>query len=173
MATHLYNTMSPFEHRAPGAIGAVLVDDRITAGLIADGVHSHPASVRLAVLAKGPERIALVSDLMQAAGMPPGTYELGGQSVIVDGATARLADRTLAGSIVTLDEAIRNVVAWTSATPAEAILMATETPARLLGRADLGRLAPGAHADLVLFDAVLNVESTLVAGQFAHRRAPV
>lgn len=173
MATHLYNTMSPFGHRAPGAIGAALVDDRVSVGLIADGVHSHPASVRLAVLAKGAERIALVSDLMQAAGMPPGTYELGGQSVIVDGATARLADRTLAGSIVTLDEAIRKVVAWTGSTPAEAIAMATETPARLLNRPDLGRLVPGAHADLALLSSDLHVESTIVAGQFAHRRAAV
>ena len=77
MATHLFNAMSPFGHREPGAIGAVLTDGRVTAGLIADGVHSHPAALRLAFQAKGPDRIALVTDMMAAAGMPPGTYRLG------------------------------------------------------------------------------------------------
>ncbi len=117
MATHLYNAMSPFGHRAPGVIGAALVDDRVTVGLIADGVHSHPASVRLAIRAKGADRIALVSDIMPAAGMPPGVYTLGGQTVTVDETTAKLADGTLAGSIATLDQAVRNIVRWTDATP--------------------------------------------------------
>lgn len=170
MATHLYNAMSPFGHRAPGAIGAALVDPRVTVGLIADGVHSHPASIDLAVRAKGPARIALVSDLMQAAGMPPGNYELGGQTVIVDGSTARLPGGALAGSIVTVDQAIRNVVAWTDAAPAQAVQMASEVPARLLGLSDRGRLADGFAADLVLFDANLNVETTIIAGQFVHHR---
>ena len=170
MATHLYNAMSPFGHRTPGAIGAALVDARVTVGLIADGVHSHPASIDLAVRAKGPERIALVSDLMQAAGMPPGNYELGGQTVIVDGSTARLPGGALAGSIVTLDQAVRNVVAWTDADPAQAIQMASEIPARLLGLPDRGRLSAGFAADLVLFDADLNVQATIIGGEIVHRR---
>jgi N-acetylglucosamine-6-phosphate deacetylase len=170
MATHLYNAMSPFRHRAPGAIGAALVEDRVTVGLIADGVHSHPASVRLAVRAKGAERIALVSDMMPAAGMPPGRYEFGGQPVTVDGAAARLENETLAGSVVTLDRAIRNVVRWTGATPAEAIRMASEAPARLLGLPGQGRITPAYAADLVLFDGTLNVEATIVGGQIVFRR---
>lgn len=170
MATHLYNAMSAFAHRSPGAIGAALVDQRLTVGLIADGVHSHPASINLAVRAKGAERVALVSDMMPAAGMPPGNYELGGQAVIVDGAAARLADQTLAGSIVTLDQAIRNIVAWTGATPAEAIRMASEIPARLLGLSDTGRIAPRLVADLVLFDDDLNIEATIVAGRAVFGR---
>jgi N-acetylglucosamine-6-phosphate deacetylase len=171
MATHLFNAMSPFRHRAPGAIGAGLVDDRVTVGLIADGVHCHPASIRLALAAKGAERIALVTDMMPAAGMPPGRYELGGQAVTVDGVSATLADGKLAGSIMTLDQAIRNVVSWTEATPAEAIRMASEVPARLLGLTDIGRMATGFVADLVLLDDELTVETTIVGGRVVYRRS--
>jgi N-acetylglucosamine-6-phosphate deacetylase len=170
MATHLYNAMSPFSHRTPQATGAALVDDRVTVGLIADGIHSHPASIQLAFRAKGPERIALVSDLMPAAGMPPGQYEFGGQRVSVDATTATLDDGTLAGSIVPLDQAIRNVINWTTATPAEAIRMASETPARLLGLKDSGRIAAGCLADLVLFDDTFDVVATIVGGQVVYRR---
>jgi N-acetylglucosamine-6-phosphate deacetylase len=169
MATHLYNAMRGFAHRAPGAAGAALTDDRVTVGLIADGVHSHPAGVRLAVRAKGAERVALVTDMMSAAGMPPGQYELGGQTVTVDATSARLADGTLAGSIVTLDQAIRNVVQWTGATPVEAIRMASAVPARLLGLTERGRLAAGCVADLVLFDDGLNVEATIIGGEIVFR----
>jgi N-acetylglucosamine-6-phosphate deacetylase len=168
MVTHLYNAMSPFAHRAPGVIGAALVDDRVTVGLIPDGVHSHPASVQLAVRAKGPDRIALVTDMMPAAGMPPGQYQFGGQTVIVDGNSAKLADGTLAGSIVTMDQAIRNVVRWTDATPAEAIRMACEFPARLIGLSGRGQLHPGYRADLTLFNADLSVRATVVNGHIAH-----
>lgn len=170
MATHLYNAMSPFGHRAPGAIGAALVDDRITIGLIADGVHSHPASLQLAVRAKGPERIALVTDMMAAAGMPPGRYTLGGQEVITDGVAARLPNGTLAGAVLTMDAAIRNIIRWTEATPAEALRMATEIPARLLGMSDLGRIAAGAEADLTLFDRELRVVATIVGGRVVYQR---
>lgn len=165
MATHLYNAMSPLAHRAPGAVGGALTDDRVAVGLIADGVHVHPAAVRLAVRAKGPGRVALVTDMMSAAGMPPGTYPLGGRAVTADGTTARLADGTLAGSVLTMDAAVRNIVRWTDATPAEALQMASATPARLLGLADRGQIAVGARADLVLLDAALTVRATLVAGE--------
>lgn len=170
MATHLFNAMSPFAHRAPGAIGAALVDDRVTVGLIVDGVHCHPASVRLAVRAKGPERIALITDAIAAAGMPPGSFELGEQRVTVDATSARLADGTLAGAILTLDQAIRNVVAWTDATPVEAIRMAAETPARALGFDRIGRIAVGNDADLTLFDDGLNVQATVVGGRIVYQR---
>jgi N-acetylglucosamine-6-phosphate deacetylase len=170
MATHLYNAMAPFRHRAPGAAGAALLDDRISVGLIADGAHNHPESVKLAVRAKGPDRIALVTDMMPAAGMPPGRYAFGGQTVTVDGIIATLRDGTLAGSVVPLDQAIRNVIAWTGATPADAIRMASEVPARLLGLTDTGLIAAGCMADLVLFDAEFNVAATIIAGQIAFRR---
>ncbi len=170
MATHLYNAMSPFGHRSPGAIGATLDDDRLTAGLIVDGVHCHPAAVRVALRAKGIEGICLVSDMMPAAGMPPGRYSLGGREVVVDDTSARLADGTLAGSILTLDQAIRNVVAWTGTPVADALRMASEVPARLLGLTRRGRIAAGFDADLTLFDDRLMVTGTMVGGQTVYRR---
>jgi N-acetylglucosamine-6-phosphate deacetylase len=169
MATHLYNAMSPFGHRAPGAVGAALTDDRVTVGLIADGVHSHPASLQLALRAKGAERIALVSDMMAAAGMPPGRYQLGGRAVDVDATTARLPDGTLAGAVLTLDQGVRAMKRWTETTPAAALRMATEVPARLLGIADRGRLVVGGLADLALFDAELRLRVTIIAGQTVFR----
>lgn len=172
MATHLYNAMSPFAHREPGAIGAALSDDRVAVGLIADGVHAHPAALRLALAAKGAERIALVTDMMAAAGMPPGAYPLGGQTVTTDGQTARLADGTLAGATITMDAAVRTMVAGAGAAVSDAIRMATETPAHLLGRPDLGRLAPGSPADLVLLDVDLYPVATIIAGAIAWERAP-
>ncbi len=171
MGTHLFNAMSPFLHRAPGAVGAALVDERLTAGIIVDGVHSHPAAIRLALRAKGAERVALVTDMISAAGMPPGTYALGGRSIVVEETAARREDGTLAGSTITLDAAIRNFVTWCGIPPAEALRMATEVPARLLGEETLGRLAVGADADLVLLSNDLRVERTLIRGAVVYERA--
>lgn len=173
MATHLYNAMSPFAHRAPGAIGAALIDDRVTVGLIPDGIHSHPASLRLAIRCKGTDRIALVTDMMSAAGMPPGSYELGGQRVTVDETSARIENGSLAGSILTLDTALRNIVRWTDVTPAAAIHMMTEVPARVLGLSRTGRLATGHDADLTLFGADLSVQWTVIGGKVMERRKEV
>jgi N-acetylglucosamine-6-phosphate deacetylase len=168
MSTHLYSAMSGLHHRSPGAVGATLLDGRVVAGLIADGVHAHRAAVAVALRMKGPEGIALVTDMMSAAAMPPGTYPLGGRDVITDGVAARLPDGTLAGSLLTMDQAIRNLVAWDVASPAQAIQMATQTPAEVLGLSDRGRIAPGAVADLVLLDERLNVETTIVRGGAAY-----
>lgn len=165
MATHLFNAMSPFGHRAPGAIGAALVDDRVTVGLIVDGVHAHPDAIRLAVKAKGPDRIALVTDMMAAAGMPPGTYQLGGNDVVTDGIAARLPDGTLAGAVLLMPDAIRNVSEWTGIGLGAAIRLATEIPARLLGDPDRGRLVVGSRADLVLLSSDVSVMGTFVGGQ--------
>jgi len=168
MATHLYNAMAPFTHRAPNAVGAALTDDRVTCGLIVDGIHSDPLSVRLAVRAKGIDRICLVTDMMAAAGMPPGDYTLFGRKVIVADGAARLEDGTLAGSIATLDAELRNLVAWAGVTPAQALHMATGVPARILNRPDLGRLQINAPADLALFDSDLTLQATYIGGALAY-----
>jgi N-acetylglucosamine-6-phosphate deacetylase len=170
MATHLFNAMSPFAHRAPGAIGAALLDDRLTVGIIPDGVHTHPEALRLAVRVKGTDGIAPVTDMMAAAGMPPGEYSLAGRPVRVDGESARLADGTLAGSIVTMDAVVRNMVRWAGVTPAEALCMVSAVPARILG-VPLGRIQAGRDADLVLLDDDLTVQGTLIAGHAVYGRA--
>ena len=143
LATHLYNAMSPLHHRAPGAVGAALADDRLTVMLIADGVHVHPAALNVALRSKGPERVALVTDAIAAAGAPPGRYALAGVEVISDGQTARLADGTLAGSTLTLDRAVRMMAGLAGARLEDALAMASTVPAAAIGLADTGRIAVG------------------------------
>ncbi|HWW95069.1 MAG TPA: N-acetylglucosamine-6-phosphate deacetylase [Vicinamibacteria bacterium] len=169
MVTHLFNAMSGFRPRAPGAVGAALLDERVTVGVIADGVHFHPASLRLAVRAKGLDKVALVTDAIAGAGMEPGRYQLGGQDILVKDGQARLPDGTLAGSVLSLDEAVRNVVSWAETGVGEACRMASEVPARLLGLRSKGRLAVGCDADLVLLDDVLRVRATFREGRSLYR----
>jgi len=164
LATHLYSAMSPFAHRAPGAVGALLTDDRVTAMLIADGVHTHPAALQLALRAKGADRLALVTDAVAAAGGPPGRYRLGGVEIVSDGTSARLLDGTLAGSTLTLDAAVRAMVSLAGATPPQALAMASTVPADAIRLRDRGRLALGQRADLVLWSPDLTVQTTIVGG---------
>lgn len=165
--THLFNAMAPLHHRQPGISAAFLSDPRPVAGLIADGQHVHPAAVRLAWRALGSGRLNLVSDAMAALGMPPGRYQLGDLTVEVERGTARLADGTLAGGVVGLDQALRNLISFTGASLAEALPTVTSTPADLLGLSNKGRLVPGADADLVLLDSALQVMLTIVGGEIA------
>ena len=163
-ATHLFNTMPNIHHRDPGAMVAALNDDRITAGIIPDGIHTHPGMVRLALRAKGVDRMLVVSDMMSAAGLEPGAYGLGGQTVTVDETSARLSDGTLAGSIITMDAAVRKLVEWSDATRAEALHMSTAVPARVIGEPDRGVLRAGAVADITVWDSSMNVRETIVGG---------
>ncbi len=166
--THLFNAMSSMAHREPGLVGALLSED-VACGLIVDGVHVHPAVVKTAWRARGGRGLTLVTDAMSAAGMGPGQYVLGDRQVVVDGMSARLADGTLAGSILQLDVAVRNVIAYTGCSLAEAVRMATATPARVLGISNRkGQLAPGCDADLVILDESLRVSLTMVGGAVAY-----
>jgi N-acetylglucosamine-6-phosphate deacetylase len=164
-ATHLFNAMTSIHHRAPGAMVATLIDDRVTAGLIPDGIHSHPATVRLALKTKGVENLVIVSDMMAACGLGPGTYPLGTMEVTVTEDSARLADGTLAGSILTMDQALRNLVDWSDATPGEALHMMTAVPARLIDDSSRGRLVAGARADVTAWSADLQPTRTIVSGK--------
>jgi N-acetylglucosamine-6-phosphate deacetylase len=170
--THVFNAMSSFGHRAPGAVGAALTDDRAVVTLIADGIHAHPAALALAVKAKGVGHVALVTDATAAAGLGAGSYRLGGRVVISDGRAVRMPDGTLAGSTLLMDQAVRNLVTFAKVSAAEALRAASEVPARLLGLGRKGRLAPACDADLVLLDRKLRVQSTFVAGSLAFHVEP-
>lgn len=131
--THLFNAMAPLDHRKPGLAGAALADDRVTIGLIADGLHVHPALVAIVRRAVGADRLVVVSDAIAALGMPPGAYRLAGRDVIVDETSARLPNGVLAGCVMGIDEAVRNLATFAGISAADASLAATTVPARLLG----------------------------------------
>ena len=141
--THLFNAQSPFLHREPGVPGAGLADDRILVQIIADGIHLHPDTLRIAALCKGKGKTVLITDSMEAAGLPEGSYELGGQTVIVKDGAARLEDGTLAGSTLTMNRALTNMIRLAGISPQEAIPMATSTPADSVGASEFGRIKPG------------------------------
>jgi N-acetylglucosamine-6-phosphate deacetylase len=168
MGTHLYNAMSSFEHRAPGAVGALLTDERVRAGIIADGVHVHEGALRLAYQRRGPEGLALVTDAMEAAGMAEGKYELSGRRVRLEKGSVRLPDGTLAGSALTMDRAVRNAVEFMGARLQDSVRMASETPAKILSVSRKGRIKPGADADLVVLSTEGMVEETIVAGETVY-----
>lgn len=162
--THLFNAMPPLHHRSPGLVGALLADERVTIGIIPDGVHVDPALVKMVWRLAG-GRLNVVTDAMAAMGWSTGAYQLGDRIVTVDETTARLEDGTLAGSIVTLDLAVRNLWRWTDCSVAEAVRTVTEVPADLLGLNGKGRIMIGADADLVLLDKNLNVVQTIIGGE--------
>jgi N-acetylglucosamine-6-phosphate deacetylase len=163
-AAHVFNAMRPFSHRGTGVIGAVLTSPKVSAELIADGVHVDEAAMRMLVELKTPERVILVSDGISATGMPDGKYQLGMFDVKVSGGVARNAEGKLAGSTLTLDRALRNMVALGVPLPS-ALRMVTANPARQIGLgARKGVLAPGADADLVFLDDKLEVSGVMTRG---------
>ncbi len=163
MATHLFNAMSPLHHRQPGVVGAVLADESLHASLICDGVHVDPSVVTIAYRLLG-SRLILVSDAVAALGLPPGRVRLGSVELIVTDTDVRLADGTLAGSNLSLDTAVRNLIRFTGCTLTEAIHAATRAPAGVIGRADLGVVEAGKPANLVVLNDGL-VRATYVNGQ--------
>ena len=163
-ATHVYNAMRPFSHRDPGVIGAVLTSPEVNAELIADGVHVDEAAMKLLLLAKGAAHVTLVSDGLSATGMPDGKYMLGEFEVTVSGGVCRNADGVLAGSTLTLDRALRNIVALGIPLP-DAVRMLTLNPASLLGiEFKKGSLRVGADADILLLDESLHLAGVWARG---------
>jgi N-acetylglucosamine-6-phosphate deacetylase len=156
LVTHCFNGMGPLHHRAPGLLGAALTDDRLTVSVIADLVHVHPAAIKLAFRAKGPSNVILVTDAVANV-------------TITDGAP-RLPNGTLAGSCLTMDRAIANVVDHAGVSLEDAIRAATANPANLMGHAALGRIQPGARADLVVLDEDLRPTATYIAGEQVFER---
>jgi N-acetylglucosamine-6-phosphate deacetylase len=170
-ATHIFNGMDGLHHRTPGTVGGILTDERIYAQVIADGIHLHPAIVKLVIQAKGVERTILISDAMRAAGMPDGTYDLGGQAISVSGGIARTAAGGLAGSTLTMDAAVRNAIKFAGVSLPQALAMASRVPAQAMGIDQAkGKIEPGADADLILFDDDLNIHLTMVMGQVVYER---
>ena len=165
--THLFNAMAPMHHREPGLAGVALSDERLHVGLIPDGIHVHPHVVTAAQRALG-ERLTIVTDAVAALGMPDGRHELGRTEVHVDDTGVRLADGTLAGSNLAMDQGVRNLVAFTGCSAAEAIHAASTAPAHLLGDPTRGNLEAGARADLVVLTEDLHVVSTYVGGELVH-----
>jgi N-acetylglucosamine-6-phosphate deacetylase len=162
--THLFNAMTPMSARIPGPAGSTMADPALIAGLIVDGLHVDPAMVRVAWRALGPARIALVSDAVAALGMGFGRYRIGDTDVVVDATGVRTAGGVLAGSVLRLDQAVRNLMDFTGCSLIDASTSASATPAGLAQQAELGRLLPGFTADLVLLDEATNVVTTVVDG---------
>ncbi|GAA3718099.1 N-acetylglucosamine-6-phosphate deacetylase [Nonomuraea antimicrobica] len=166
VATHLYNAMPPLGHRAPGPVAALLDDERVTVELINDGVHVHPAMLRLAYEVAGPGRTALITDAMAATGLGDGDYGLGPMQVRVEGGVARLVEGgSIAGSTLTMDVAFRRSVQEVGMSLPDAVQVASLTPARVLGLADrIGSIAVGKAADLVVLSDSLEVDGVLKDG---------
>lgn len=162
-ATHTFNAMRPLDHRRPGILGAVLSDDRVSADMIVDGVHLDPAIVRLVANAKGADRTVLITDATAATGMPDGRYRLGAFEVDVrDGKCTH--DGKLAGSVLTMDRAVRNLAQFTGWDLAHAVAAATRNPARVGHLPNKGELVAGADADFVVLNEAGDVLRTFVAG---------
>jgi N-acetylglucosamine-6-phosphate deacetylase len=169
--THLFNAMSAMHHREPGLPGAAFAHPRVVCGLIADGLHVHPELVALAFRMLGPDRVCLVSDAIAAAGMGDGEYRLATRIVYLDGGVPTLGSGAIAGSVLTMSEAFRNILAFTGCTVPEAARMASTTPARLVGEGRRkGRLAPGYDADMAVLGADLSVETVWRAGEAAYEK---
>ena len=167
--THLFNAMPGMHHRAPGVVGAAFASVDATVEVIADGIHVHPAVLRITASALA-NRVALISDAIRACGMPDGTYKLYGYDLTVADGSARLANGTLAGSVLTMSRAVQNMVELAGLPIERVIPMATEVPARILGVSDRkGKLEIGYDADLVVLTAKFEVERVYVRGEEVTR----
>nr|WP_225941986.1 N-acetylglucosamine-6-phosphate deacetylase [Sporosarcina limicola] len=171
--THLYNQMSPFHHREPGVVGAAFLEEHLTVELIVDLIHSHPKSIELAFHQKNSSRIILITDAMRAKGLAHGIYDLGGQDVEITHKGARLCDGTLAGSVLTMGNAAKNMKSVTNCTLAELVAMTSTNAAILLGLPNKGMIMPGKDADLTIIDEEWNVQMTICRGNIAYTREDI
>lgn len=166
--THCFNAMRPLNHRLPGPLAAVVQAPQVLGELIADGVHVHPAVMNALVKMLGAERTIVITDALSAAGIGEITFDFAGQPAQVICGAAHLADGTLTGSVLTMDQGLRNMIEMTDASLQEAVGMLTINPARTIGMADRkGRLQSGYDADLLLFDADLTLQATICRGTLA------
>ena len=163
-ATHLYNQMRGLHHREPGVVGHVLLNPNVMVEVIADGIHIHPDMVKLAYKLKGPKKVSVITDAMRAKGLEDGLYELGGQPVHVKDGSARLEDGTLAGSILKMDQAFRNVIEFTGCSIEDAVLMTSVNQAEEFGLTNKGALTVGKDADFVVMTEDLHVYDTVRLG---------
>ncbi len=161
--THLFNAMTPLAHREPGVVGAALTTD-VSVELICDTFHIHPGLFSLVAGQKG-RKLCLITDCTRGGGMPDGEYELGGQPIFVRGTECRLADGTIAGSVLTLNEAVRNLLAHTSLSVPEAVAAASLAPARAIGAEGKGALLAGYDADIIIADEDFRIQRTIKRGK--------
>ena len=169
--THTFNAMRGLHHREPGVVGAALISPELTVEVIADGIHIHPIVLKILTKIKEAEKVVLITDTIRATGLKEGTYDLGGQEVIVTEGQARLKDGTLAGSVLTMDKAVKNMVNKIGIQLPKAIQMASFNPAKSIGIDDKkGSLEPGKDADIVILNKNLETELTIVAGKVVYRR---
>jgi len=162
-ATHAFNAMRPLNHRDPGIVGEMLTDSRLSADIIADGIHLHSAIVQLFLKAKGPDLAVLITDATAATGMPEGRYRLGGMDVEVKEGRCT-AEGRLAGSVLTMDRAVQNVMQFANWKLEDAVRLATLNPARVAGLSGKGKLEPGGTADIAVLNSRGEVKTTIVRG---------
>ena len=170
--THCFNAMRPLLHREPGPLGAMVQAHDVFGELIADGVHVHPAVMDILVRLLGPERVIAITDAQSCAGLTGSdAFEFAGQSVHIADGAVRLADGSLAGSVLTMENALHNLLAYTDVTPSQAIGMLASNPARSINVIDRkGMLQPGYDADLLLFDRAFQLQATICRGKVAFVR---
>lgn len=168
-ATHTYNAMNGFTHREPGAVGAIFDSDEVYAELILDGIHVHFAAAKTLIKEKGIGKVVLITDSMEASGLPDGQYQLGGQAVYVKNKEARLKDGTLAGSVLKMNEAVKNAHQKLYLPIYEAVRMASYNPAVSIGHEEIGEIAPGKKADFIFINDNIDVLEVWIDGEEKYK----
>lgn len=163
--THTYNAMTPLTHRAPGVVGAVMINDSVYAELILDGIHVNFAAAKALLRTKGKDKLVLITDSIEAAGLPEGTYKLGNQPVYVKNGEARLENGALAGSIANMNECVKNAYHFLGLPLNEAVNLASYNAAQSLGEDFIGEIKEGKYADIIFFNDEIEIQKTMIKGQ--------